>query len=85
MLCAEGRMGSKKQQLFVGEIVESGSDKYEVISATYERKNEGCHEQWWYELKRLGGNRWIWKTPYDLSYLSDHKIIEIVEERLWNL
>lgn len=76
-------MRSKKQQLFVGEIVESSySNKYEVISATYERKNEGCREQWWYELKRLDGNRWIWKTPY---LFSDHNIIEIVEERLWNL
>lgn len=72
----------KKQQLYVGEIVESGSSKYEVISATYERKNEGCREQWWYELKKIDGNRWIWKTPY---LFSDHKIIEIVEERLWNL
>lgn len=94
----EDKMAKKfKQHLYVGEIIKTeGKEKYwEVVSAiTHKEKYKGQDRKdgikwplWHYEIKRLSDGQ-IFQTSRgdnDLSFGKWFEIVEMSEERLWDL
>ena len=72
-----------KQHWYAGEIIRFSKNNYEVISATYECGMKGSKEHWWYELKKLDGKEYV---GCKIAFVPrKYEIIQMVEERLWNL